>query len=455
MTDKTQSPSALAGELRTLLRLALPLMGSQAGMMVLGVVETLIVGRAGTTALAAASLGNVWSQGTILMAMGVVMGVDPILTQAFGAKDHLTAALTFQRGILLSLLLGLPISILWLFTAPVLGMFGQEPGLAKLAGTFVAVQAPTAFGFLLFTITRQYLSGQGLVAPAVWVVLAVNVVNVGITYVLVFGGLGIPALGVLGAGLSGGIVRVLLPAGLLLVTFSFGLHRNAWVPWGRESLSFRRVGRIAWLGLPIGVQFGLEIWAFQIATLLAGKLGEVPLSAHGIVLNLASFSFMFPLGISTAASVRVGNLIGAGDARGACRAARLSLVLGAGVMGGFGLLFFLLRFQLPKLYGAEPSVAFLCAKVLPIAAAFQMFDGIQVVASGILRGLGRTKPAAILNLGGFYALALPLAYTLGLRRGVGLQGVWWGLAAGLFFVAVGSLSLVWRESAYVVDRTRA
>jgi len=304
MTDTTQSPNALAGELRTLLRLALPLMGSQVGMMVLGMVETLIVGRAGTTALAAASLGNVWSQGTILMAMGVVMGADPILTQAFGAKDHRTAALTFQRGILLSLLLGLPLSILWLFTAPVLGLFGQEPGLAKLAGTFVAVQAPTAFGFLLFTITRQYLSGQGLVAPAVWVVLAVNLVNVGITYGLVFGGLGIPALGVLGAGLSGGIVRVLLPAGLLFVTFAFGLHRNAWVPWGREALSFRRVGRIAWLGLPIGVQFGLEVWAFQIATLLAGKLGEVPLSAHGIVLNLASFSFMFPLGISTAASVR-------------------------------------------------------------------------------------------------------------------------------------------------------
>jgi len=453
MTETTPPPNAPADELRTLLSLALPLMASQVGMMLLGVVETLIVGRAGTSALAAASLGNVWSQGTLFMAMGVVMGADPLLSQAFGAKDHRGAALTFQRGIVLAVLLGLPLSILWLFTAPVMGLFGQDPGLAKLAGTFVAVQAPTAFGFLLFTITRQYLSSQGLVSPALWVVLAVNVANVGITYGLVFGGHGLPALGLLGAGLSGGIARLLLPAGLLLATFGFGLHRRAWLPWGKEAFSARHVGRIARLGFPLGVQFGLEVWAFQIATLLAGRLGEVPLSAHGIVLNLASFSFMFPLGISTAASVRVGNLIGAGDTRGACRAARLSLALGVGVMGFFGAVFFLLRFQLPKLYGAEPDVALACAKVLPIAAAFQILDGIQVVASGILRGLGRTKPAAILNLGGYYGLALPLAYALGLRRGAGLEGVWWGLSAGLFFVALGSFALVWRPSAYGVTRT--
>jgi putative MATE family efflux protein len=314
-------------ELHILVRLSLPLMASQAGMMFLGVVETLLMGRAGNAALAAVSLGNVWTHGTMMVAMGVVMGADPILSQAYGAGDSKTVALTFQRGLVLSILLSLPISLLWLYTRPVLGIFGQDAHLSALAGVFVAVQAPTAFGFLVFTITRQYLAGRGVVAPSLWVVVIVNVLNAGLTWWLVFGGGGLPA--VLGAGLAGTTVRLLLPGLLLVVTFWAGLHRPAWIPWSKEAFNWRRIARIAWIGLPVGLHFGLEVWAFQISTLMAGKLGQVPLGAHAIVFNLASLSFMFPLGISTAASVRVGNLIGAGDEIGARQAARLSLLLGA------------------------------------------------------------------------------------------------------------------------------
>jgi multidrug resistance protein, MATE family len=455
MSSTQETRSARWRELRVLLRLALPIMASQFGMMLLGVVETLIVGRAGNTSLAAASLGNVWTQGTIIVAMGVVLGADPLLSQAHGAGDSRALALTFQRGLLLSLLLGLPVSLLWLCTQRVLGTFGQDPNLAALASTFVMVQVPTAFGFLVFTITRQYLAARGLVAPALWVVLVVNVLNVGLTWWLVFGGFGLPALGVVGAGLASGGVRVLLPALLLGLTFAGGLHRPAWIAWGRESFDWKRIARIAWLGLPVGLHFGLEVWAFQIATLLAGKLGEVPLGAHAIVLNLSSLSFMLPLGVSLAASVRVGNLIGAGDEVGARRAARLALLLGAGVMSLFGAGFFLLRWQLPRLYGAEPGVRILCAHVLPVAAAFQILDGTQVVSSGILRGLGRTKPAAFFNLFGYYLFALPLAYELAVRRGWGLTGVWWGLASGLLFVATGMLVMVLPRAAYRTKRVPA
>jgi MATE family multidrug resistance protein len=450
---KPSQGSFLGEELRILVRLALPLMASQVGMMFMGVVETLLMGRAGNTALAAVSLGNAWTHGTILIAMGVVMGADPILSQAYGAGDTKTAALTFQRGLVLSLLLGVPVSLLWLCTRPVLGAFGQDPGLSALASTFVALQAPTAFGFLVFTISRQYLAGRGVVAPSLWVVLIVNVVNAGLTWWLVFGGGRLPP--VVGAGLAGAAVRLLLPALLLGVIFWAGLHKPAWTAWGRASFDWRRIARIAWIGLPVGLHFGLEVWAFQLATLMAGKLGPVPLGAHAIVLNLASLSFMFPLGISTAASVRVGNLIGAGDEAGAQRAARLSLVLGAGVMSLFGAAFFLLRWQLPRLYGAEPAVAALCAHVLPVAAAFQMLDGTQVVSSGILRGLGRTKPAAIFNFCGYYFLGLPIAYGLGLGRGWGLRGVWLGLAVGLLFVATGLLVMVLPKRAYHTQRTQA
>jgi len=452
-TQGKDEATALRVELLVLVRLALPLMASQVGMMFMGVVETLLMGRAGNTALAAVSLGNAWTHGTILIAMGVVMGADPILSQSYGAGDTKTVALTFQRGLVLSMLLGLPVSLLWLCTPSVLAAFGQDPGLSALASTFVAVQAPTAFGFLVFTISRQYLAGRGVVAPSLWVVLIVNGVNVVLTWWLVFGGGRFQP--VVGAGLAGATVRLLLPGLLLGVIFWFGLHKPAWTAWGRAAFDWRRIARIAWIGLPVGLHFGLEVWAFQLATLMAGKLGAVPLGAHAIVLNLASFSFMFPLGISTAASVRVGNLIGAGDEVGARRSAQLSLILGAGVMSLFGAAFFLLRWQLPRLYGAEPAVRALCARVLPVAAAFQMLDGTQVVSSGILRGLGRTKPAAIFNFCGYYFLALPIAYGLGLGRGWGLRGVWWGLAVGLLFVAAGLLFMVLPKRAYRTQRTRA
>jgi len=207
------------------------------------------------------------------------------------------------------------------------------------------------------------------------------------------------------------------------------------------------------LGLPIGLQFGLEVWAFQLATLLAGRLGTVPLAAHTIVLNLASFSFMFPLGISMAASVRVGNLVGQGDLRAARRSALFALALGAGVMSLFAMTFYFLRWRLPALYGADPQVTAAAASILPIAAGFQMLDGTQVVASGILRGLGRTRPAAVANFVGYYLLALPLGWLLGLRHGQSLAGLWWGLATGLAVVAVGLLAWILRPGTFAVART--
>jgi len=451
MTSGTKT--AVREELAVLVRLALPLMLAQVGMMGLSVVEALIVGHAGTNALAAVSLGNVWTHGTILMAMGVVMGADPILSQAYGAGDTRAVALTFQRGLGLSVLLGLLVSVLWLMTRPVLIWFGQDPTLSALANTFVVLQAPTAFGFLVFTIARQYLAGRGVVAPTLWVVLVVNVLNAALTWWLVFGGIGLSA--VAGAGLAGAVMRLLLPGLLLGLIFWKGLQRPAWAPWQHASFAWQPIGRIAWVGLPIGLQYGLEVWGFQLATLMAGRLGPVPLAAHAIVLNLATLSWMFPLGISTAAAVRVGNLVGAGDAEGARRAALLALLLGLGVMACFGAAFFFLRWQLPLLYKAEPGVAYLCAQILPIAAAFQILDGTQVVASGILRGLGRTKPAAYFNFGGYYLLALPIAYVLSRHSDLGLPGIWWGLAAGLLFVAAGLLVLVLRKSAYLVRRTNA
>ncbi len=457
------APRSIAANVRALARLSLPMVAAQLGTMMLGVVDMLFVGRLGTQALAAVALGNVWVHGTLFVMLGLVMGADPLISQAHGARDREGAALAFQRGIVLALLLSVPLCALWATTAPLLRWAGQDAALAHEAQRFVYAQMPTAVTFLIFNVNRQYLIARGIGAPTVWVVIGANGVNAFLNWVLVFGHLGVPALGVAGAGLATGISRAALAATLWAVTFGFGLQRDAWVPWSRRAFDVRAIGRVVALGLPISLHFGLEGWAFQIATLMAGRLGANDLSAHTIVLNLASLSFMVPLGISMGASARVGNLVGAGDLAGARRNALCALALGAGVMLLSASAFLIFRRELPRLYGADTVVAALAASILPIAAAFQLFDGTQVVGSGVLRGLGRTRPAAVLNFVGYYVLALPLAWWLmfgrtgagGARGGAGIVGLWWGLALGLAVVAAGISAWIARPATFLgVERAR-
>jgi MATE family multidrug resistance protein len=359
--------------------------------------------------------------------------MDPLVTQAHGAGDSEGARRTLGRGLYLALLLTPPLSLLWALTGPVLILLGQDPALSRAAAPYVWVQIPSILPFLAFCAMRQYLTGRGIMKPTLVVTWVANLINIVVNWALIFGKLGMPALGVTGAGIATAIARVVFFGGLLWVVFRREEHRPS---LGRQARAARGLGELLRMGLPVGVQFGLEVWAFHTASLLAGLLGPSELAAHMIALNLASLTFMVPLGVSIAATTRVGNLVGAGHPLGAARAARVSLAMGAGVMLVSAVSFVTLRRVLPALYGAETDVVALAATILPIAGAFQVFDGTQVVGCGVLRGMGDTRVAAWINLLGYWALALPIGYMLAFRRGFGLPGLWWGLTIGLAAVAV-------------------
>lgn len=421
---------------------------TQLGMMLMGVVDTLMVGRLGVHELDAAALGHVWVFGTVIFGMGVVFGLDPIITQAHGARDGDRVGLTLQQGIVVSLLISVPIALAWLATEPALILLGQEPALAASAHVYVAAQIPSIPAFLGFLVLRQYLQGRGVVMPALIVAAVANGFNVLANWALIFGHLGLPAMGLVGAALATTATRVFMLLGLVILVLWQRLHQGAWVPWSRRALDRRDLGRIFKYGVPVALQVGLETWAFQISTLMAGRLGEVSLAAHIIVINLASLSFMLPLGLSLGAATRVGNLMGAGRPRDAQRAGLVALGMGAAVMTVSALAFVLLRWILPTMYTDAAAVIALGAAILPIAAAFQLFDGIQVVGAGILRGMGSTVPAAVFHLVGFYALALPLGAWLTFGTSLGILGIWWGLALGLALVACALVAwVVWRGPA--------
>jgi MATE family multidrug resistance protein len=439
---------SFAAEARRLASLAIPVCATQVGSMLLGLVDTILLGRLSVDALAAAALANVWIWGTLMFANGVVFGIDPLIAQAHGAGDGPRAARALQQGIVLSLALSIPVALLWAGTDHFLVLAGQDPELARAARTFTVMQIPSIPCFLAYSVLRQYLQGRELVRPALWIMLVANLFNAAAGWILIFGELGAPALGIAGAGIATALTRALSLLGLVLWVRAFALHRGAWVPWSRAAWSPSALRAVLAIGIPVAVQISLEIWAFSGAALLAGRLGAEAVAAHTIALNLAALAFMMPLGIAQGAVVRVGNLIGARDLAGAQRAAWVALALGAGVMTVSAAAFVVLRHELPRIYTPDAALATAAAAVLPIAAAFQIFDGTQVVGCGVLRGMGRTRPAAVFNLIGYWVLGLPFGAWLAFRAGMGLAGIWWGLAAGLAVVALSLVAWVrWRGPA--------
>jgi MATE family multidrug resistance protein len=269
-----------------------------------------------------------------------------------------------------------------------------------------------------------------------------NLVHAGLTWVLVFGALGVPALGIVGAAVSESVTFFLLVLGLIATIRGFNLHKRAWRSWRRDSFAWYGLVQTVRIGMPIGMQIAFEAWAFSIATFMAGWLGRDAVSSHQIVLNLAALAFMVPLGVSQGAATRVGNLVGAGDSGAMQSAVFAAVLLGALVMVPPALVFTLLRHELPALYSADPVVVAQAALILPIAAAFQLCDGAQVVAGGVLRGMGRPDAGAVLSLCGYYGVALPLAYVAGFVWGHGLVGIWCALAVGLTIVAAALIMLM-------------
>ncbi len=433
---------------RRLAALAVPVVLTQVGMMGFGVVDIVMLGRVGVEALDASALGGLWLFGTAIFGIGVMFGLDPIIAHAHGRGDGGRSGLALQRGLVVATLISVPLMGVGWLTEEVLLLMRQDPTLAADAETYVLIQIWSVGPLLWFYGLRQYLQSRELVAPALWVTLIANVINVLGNELLIFDhGHGFGGMGLRGAGLASGVTRTFLIVGLGLWVWRKQLHRGAWQPWSRAAFEPRGLLEILRYGAPTGVHYTIEVWAFQCSTLLAGGLGRDELAAHSIVLNMASVTFMVPLGISFAASTMVGNLLGAGRRASAQRVAWLAVAMGAGVMVASALVLVSTRNFLPRVYTSDVTVLAMAATILPIAASFQVFDGIQVVASGVLRGMGDTISAALFNAVAYFVIALPLSAWL-VYSGFGLRAIWAALVLGLALVAVPLLAWIyWRGPA--------
>jgi MATE family multidrug resistance protein len=389
----------------------------------------------------AVSLGRLFVLGSSICAMGLIYGQDAIAAQAHGARNRERLGGVLLHSCALAVALSLQLALLWLAAEPILLAFGQSPEASRLARDYVFAQIPALPFFLLFIALKQYLQARGIVKPEMWIAIGANLVHLPLVWMFVFGRLGAPAMGVVGAGIATAISEALMFFAMLAAFRLYRLQRGSMTLFTHRRLRLAGIAEILRLGAPLAAMLALEYWAFATSTLWAGRLGEVELAAHAIALNLASLSYMVGLGVSLAATTREGNLICAGQLRAAERASWVAFALGGAAMLLFALVFVLGRDAIPAWYSVDPTVIALAATLLPIAALFELFDGLQVVGGGILRGMGRTRPAALFNLVGYYVLGLPIAAWLGRRDRMGLAGIWWGLAAGL--IVVGLLAVGW------------
>jgi len=432
-------------EIGPLLKLAVPSIIAQLGQVMLGVVDAAFAGRLSVHALDAVTLGSVWMVGIMMPLAGVVMGLGSLVSQAHGAGRKEDVALALQRSLVLATLLSVLVVLGWSYTEEGLLLLGQDAALSRMAALYVRTQLFAAPCYLLYSALTTWLSSRGIVRIGIVTMVVANLFNALAAWALMFGHFGLPALGIRGAALATGMTELLLPCVTALLIVRYDLHRDAWIPWSKRVLDLAPLLRQLKLGVPTGVTLALELWAFQLGTILAGQIDHIALGAHAIALNLASLSFMVPLGFSMATSTHVGQLIGAGERERAQAAAHTALQLLATYALCAGGLFVLARGLLPALYSRDPSIVSAVASVLPIAGAFQLFDGLQAAGSGILRGMGRPQITAVFNLVGYFMIGIPLACYLGLYTKLGLQGIWLGYAAGLGFVAIGLVgSVIWR-----------
>ncbi len=431
--DREGNPGA---ELRKLVVLAWPVVLGQVGSMAMGVVDVAMVGRLGAASLAAMAMAHTWGFSSLILARGATHGLDPLVAQAHGAGDRSAASRALVRGLVMASVLAVPVTGLHFVAEWGLGVLRQPQELLGMAGAWCAVLGLGVAPMLWFLTLRQFLQGLELMRPATEAVLVANVANVLLNHGLMTGAWGLPALGAIGCAWSSVFCQFLMLAWLLVrvrsLTGKYRIPLQGVVTW-------RSMKHLLGLGLPVGLQISVEVWAFNVTNVMMGWLGPTVLAGHTLAMSLATISFMVPLGISSASATRVGNLLGSGLPWQ--RTGWLSVGLGVVVMGVSAMLFLAFPEGLAGLYTGDPTILVVAVTLIPLAGLFQVFDGAQVVSFGVLRGAGDVRLPLLVPLVAYWLVGLPLSWWLAFHLEFGPEGVWWGLIGAL---AVAAGLLAWR-----------
>jgi len=421
-------------ELRALLHLSWPIMVAHFGLMTMGLVDTAVLGRVSVTELAGSGIGRAVMFAAITPAMGVALALEPLASQAVGAGELGRAWTSLRATALAVLLSGVPLIAIGLAVLFALEATGVDAEVASRARAYALSQSPGMLLSLVFLTHKTFLQSRGVTRPSLVAAAVANVVNLVACNLLVRGDeslvslglrpLGLPRLGAFGAGIAFSIANAVMVA---IVVAACGALRPA-TPGPAVPVRY-----VIKLGTPVGLQLLAEVGVFALCTVLVGRFGPAAVSAHQVALGLASFTFMGAIGVSGGVAVRVGYAVGEG--RSPRRAGLIGFACGAGFMAAGGVVFALFPTALVRLFTSDADVITLGAQLMVIAAFFQLFDGLQAVGGGALRGAGDVRFPFVATVAAHWAVGFPAAVLLGFPCGLGVRGIWWGLAMGLVAIA--------------------
>jgi MATE family multidrug resistance protein len=426
------------------LRLAGPIVLAELGWMAMGNVDIMMVGRIGTDAIAAISLGTTLFYGIAVAAGAILWGIDTLVSQASGAGDLDDARRSLIQALWLALVIIPAVVGIVAGYDLIVAKFGVDPVVLRGARPYLHALNWSAPPLILYFVFRRYLQAKHIVAPVMWTLVTANLVNLAGNWVLVFGHLGAPRMGAVGSAWATCASRVYMAAalgGVLWQEDRVALRRviaKAWRP------DFSRIRELVRIGVPAAGQMGMEISVFSVVAVLVARISAVSLAGHQIALTTVSTTYMMPLGISAAAAVRVGHRLGAGDKIGAARAGWMAMAMGAAVMSAAAVVLIIAPEWIARLFTPQPEAIRSAAKLLRIAAVFQLFDGLQVVATGALRGSGETRWPLLCHFLAYWLIGMPLGVWLCFSRDWGAAGLWSGLSLGLILIGI-ALTLVWQK----------
>ena len=416
-------------EVPALLRLSIPIMVAQGGLVAMGLVDTFMIGRVSPVEMGAVALGNAITFVFLVFGLGLTMGIEPLAAQADGAGDQNRAYDCFHQGLWMALLTSIPVMLAVWAGLVLLPYVGIKTTVVAATGSYIWFRLPSIPVNAMYGAARSYLTSIQRTRPIVIAVATANVANVGLNYVFLFK-LDMGAGGVGAATSICWTLMFVIAGATVIVTRPPGTV--AWVKPNAE-----RLRQILHLGWPIGLQMTVEVAVFALVGLLVGRMGEVPLGGHQIAMTLASFTFMGVVGIAVGATTKVGFYVGAGQSDEARQVGLLAILLGGLFMGIGGIIFLVFNFELAWWFApSEVAVIRVGAELLQIAALFSVSDGVQAVSAGALRGIGDTKWPFYANAAGHWIVGLPVGLLLSEWLGLGVRGLWFGLTAGLTIVAI-------------------
>lgn len=436
------------------LRLAIPVVLSQAGQIVVQLVDNAMVGKLGAAPLAGVGFGGAMFWAIFCLVMGISFGLTPLVGEMYAKGQHRTTASYFQNSILLFLILGLIFFAIQYCAVFAMPHLGQPDEVVEHAVPYYKYLVWSVIPYMLYAPFKQFLEGVGNTTIAMITILTANIINIFLNWLLIYGNWGFPAMGAAGAGLSTLIARWFTPVMLIIYFASNWKYSRYFSFFSWRGFSLRRMASLMRIGVPIGSQMLLESGAFVMTTFMMGWIGTTALAANQIAINFANFAFMVILGIGAATTIRVSHEFGRKDLTQLKLATRAAYHLGIGWNLFSALVFIALRNYIPLIFTDDPQVISITATLMVIVAAFQLADGMQAITIGVLRGVQDVKVLIFISLFAYIIINLPVGYMLAFKLDWGAGGLWLGFLFGISTAAV-MLGLRLRKQFRALRRTFA